>query len=138
MAKCTNKTFLMMASGSGSAFEKLIDVTEVPDLGGPSEKLDATTLSDDSKRYINGIKDSSELEFKANYEKTDYEKLLALKDTVKKFRVYFGENGEDGVWEWEGKLEVYPNSTGVNAVREMTFSISDEGEEGLHYVESVS
>ena len=53
---------------------------------------------------------------------------------MKKCRLYFGEEGADGIWEWEGKLEVYPNSGGVNAVREMSFSISDEGTEGLHYV----
>lgn len=136
MAKCTNVTYIMMEGATTGTFEKLIDITEYPDLGGPAEKLDATTLSDKKKRYINGIEDSSELEFKAWYEKESYEKLLALKDTLKKFRVYFGEGGTDGIWEWEGKLELYPNSGGVNAVREMTFSISDEGEEALHYVTS--
>ena len=138
MAKCTNTTYLMVGDTSGSAFTKLVDITEYPDLGGPAEKLDSTTLSDKKKRYINGIEDSAELEFKALYEKADYKKLLDLKDTMKKFRLYFGEEGADGIWEWEGKLEVYPNSGGVNAVREMTFSISDEGDEALHYVESAS
>ena len=138
MAKCTNKTFLMVGDTSSSSFTKLVDITEYPDLGGDPEKLDATTLSDDKKRNILGLPDSLDMKFKALYEKADYKKLLALKDTMKKFRLYFGEDGVDGIWEWEGKLEVYPNSGGVGAVREMSFSISDEGAEGLHYVESAS
>ena len=52
MAKCTNKTFLMVGDTSGSTFTKLVDITEYPDLGGEPEKLDATTLSDDKKRCM--------------------------------------------------------------------------------------
>ena len=136
MAKCTNVTFLMHKGASDAAFSKLLDITQYPDLGGDTEKLDSTTLSDKKKRNINGIEDSAELTFSAWYEKDDYEKLLAIQDagTVDKYQLWFGEDGEDGIWEWEGIMAVHPSSGGVNAVREMSFSITDEGEQALHYV----
>ena len=137
MAKCTNKTFLMHKAKDAESFAKLIDITEYPDLGGAKEKLDATTLSDTKKRTINCIEDTADLEFKAWYEKADYEKLLAIQEagTLDTYQLWFGENGEDGVFEWEGIMAVYPTSGSSNNVREMSFSITDEGEEALHYVE---
>lgn len=136
MAKCTNKTFLMVKRANGSSFEKLVDITEYPDLGGPKEKLDVTTLSDTKKRTIDGIEDVNDLEFKAWYEKTDYEKLLGIQEdsTLDTYQIWFGEDGQDGIWEWQGKMAVYPNTGSSNAAREMTFSITDEGEEAMHYV----
>lgn len=136
MAKCTNKTFLMHKSKDADEFTKLIDITEYPDLGGEKEKIDVTTLSDTKKRTINGIEDTGDLQFKAWYEKTDYEKLLAIQEaeTVDTYQLWFGENGEDGIWEWSGIMAVYPNTGSSNNAREMTFSITDEGTEPLHYV----
>ena len=59
MAKCTNVTYLMHEKADApGTFEKLIDITEYPDLGGEKEKLDVTTLSDTKKRTINGIEDT--------------------------------------------------------------------------------
>ena len=72
MAKCTNVTYLMQKKDADTTFEKLIDITEYPDLGGEKEKLDVTTLSDTKKRTINGIEDTGDLAFKAWYEKADY------------------------------------------------------------------
>lgn len=140
MAKCTNVTFLMHKGQGEKAFKKLIDITEYPDLGGEKEKLDVTTLSDKKKRTINGIEDTGDLAFKAWYEKADYEKLLALQESgsVDAYQLWFGEDGKDGVWEWSGVMAVYPNSGSSNNAREMSFSITDEGEEALHYVKNPS
>lgn len=136
MAKCTNYTFLMVKRDGEDEFSKLIDITQYPDLGGSKEKIDVTTLSDKKKRTINGIEDTSDLEFSAWYEKADYEKLLAIEaaDKVDTYQLWFGDNGEDGIFEWQGKMAVYPTSGSSNAAREMSFSITDEGEEALHYV----
>lgn len=136
MAKCTNKTFIMHKGANEDDFTKLIDITEYPDLGGPKEKLDVTTLSDTKKRTIDGIEDVNDLEFKAWYEKADYEKLLAIQESgsLDTYQIWFGEDGQDGIWEWQGKMAVYPNTGSSNAAREMTFSITDESEEAMHYV----
>ncbi len=136
MAKCTHITYLMHKGASESAFSKLVDITQYPDLGGEKEKIDTTTLSDRKKRTINGVEESADLNFSAWYEKSDYEKLLAIQEagTIDDYQLWFGENGEDGIWEWSGKMAVYPSSGGTNAAREMSFSITDEGDEALHYV----
>lgn len=136
MAKCTHITYLMHKAAGDSNFSKLVDITEYPDLGGDTEKIDVTTLSDRKKRNINGIQDSADLEFKAWYEQADYENLLAIQTagTIDTYQLWFGENGEDGVWEWSGIMNVFPGGGGTNAAREMSFSITDEGEEALHYV----
>lgn len=52
---------------SGS-FVELPDLQEIPELGGTVEKVEVTTLSDASKRYINGIKDYGDLAFKFLYD----------------------------------------------------------------------
>jgi hypothetical protein len=40
------------------------------------------------------------------------------------FAVYFGEEGEDGKFEFNGMLSVYVNGGGVNEVVDMTISIA--------------
>lgn len=137
MAKCTNVTYLMHEKADApGTFEKLIDITEYPDLGGEKEKLDVTTLSDKKKRTINGIEDTGDLNFKAWYELADYKKLLTIQESgkVETYQIWFGEEGVDGKWEWSGVMAVYPNSGASNNAREMSFSITDEGEEALHFV----
>ena len=44
------------------------DLQEVPDVGGPADKVDVTTLADGNYRYINGIKDFGDLAFKFLYD----------------------------------------------------------------------
>lgn len=134
MAKLTSYTYLMVDRGSG--YEKLVDITQYPDLGGDTNKIDVTTLSDKKKRTINGIEDSSDLTFSAWYELDAYEEILELEesDTVYSWQLWFGEDGDDGIFEWEGKIHVYPTSGDVDNARGMDFSISDEGEEPMHLV----
>lgn len=129
MAKCTNVTFLMHKASGETDFKKLIDITEYPDLGGATEKLDSTTLSHKKKQSINGVEESADLEFKAWYELADYKKLYDIEqaDTLDTYQLWFGDKGEDGIWEWQGKMHVYPVGGSSNAVREMSFSITDEG-----------
>ncbi len=50
MAISTYKIFLMQKNTS--AWEKLLDITEFPDLGGAPEMLETTTLSDKMQTYI--------------------------------------------------------------------------------------
>ncbi len=91
MAKCANVTYLMHEKADApGTFEKLIDITEYPDLGGEKEKLDVTTLSDTKKRTINGIEDTGDLAFKAWYEKADYKKLLDLRKQEKLINSSYG------------------------------------------------
>ena len=127
MAISTYKIYLMKgtkASGSTITYEKLIDIKDFPDLGGAPEMLETTTLSDGMQTYIEGIASADALEFTANYSKTDYATLTALKGTQTPYAVYFGEDGEDGKFAFEGYLSVRVNGGGVNEVVGMTISIA--------------
>lgn len=73
---------------------ELKDLLSTPDLGiGDPEKVEVTTLADDTRRYINGLKDIGDsLEFEFNYvagEGESYAKLAEAQDAkeVKKFKV---------------------------------------------------
>ena len=73
---------------------ELKDLLSTPDLGiGDPEKVEVTTLADDTRRYINGLKDVGDsLEFEFNYvagPEESYAKLQAAQDgkEVHKFKV---------------------------------------------------
>ena len=132
MAISTYKAFLMKKNGE-SAFEKVIDIKEFPDLGGAPEMLETTTLSDAMQTYIPGIQSLDSLEFTANYTKKDYETLKALEGQTNTYAVWFGgtqsgntltPNGENGKFKFDGALSVYVNGAGVNEVVEMTITIA--------------
>ena len=132
MAISTYKIFLMM-KGSGSTYEKLVDIKDFPDLGGAPEMLETTTLSDKMQTYIPGIQSLDALEFTANYTKTDFTTLKALEGQEKEFAVWFGASesgstltpdGSDGKFEFKGQLSVFPVGGGVNEVVDMTITIA--------------
>lgn len=132
MAISTYKIFLMMKGDS--AYEKLIDIKDFPDLGGAPEMLETTTLSDKMQTYIPGIQSLDALAFTANYTKDDFTKLKALEGQEKEFAVWFGgtesidgtltPDGSDGKFEFKGQLSAFPVGGGVNEVVDMTVTIA--------------
>lgn len=125
MARSTYGVYLMKGTDSGSSatYTKLVDIKDFPDLGGAPEMLETTTLSDAMQTYINGIQSADALEFTANYDKAKYTELAALTDKTP-YAVYFGEDGGDGKFTFEGYLSVRVNGGGVNEVVGMTISIA--------------
>lgn len=132
MASSTYKTFLMK-KGTGTTYEKLVDIKDFPDLGGSPEMLETTTLSDGMQTYVEGIQSSDALEFTINYDLATYETLLALKGTETDFAVWFGGSESDGVvtptgdegkFAFKGYLSVRVTGKGVNEVKEATISIA--------------
>lgn len=125
MAISTYKVFLMHKGASESAYTKLIDIKEFPDLGGDPEMLETTTLSDKMQTYIAGIQSLDGLSFTANYDLTNFKALKALEGKNEKYAVWFGgtENagtltptGSDGKFSFDGQLTAYPTGGGVNEV----------------------
>lgn len=55
-------------ANGGSSYTDIANLTEVPEIGGSPEKVDVTTLADGAKRYIPGIKDYGDLDFKFLYD----------------------------------------------------------------------
>lgn len=122
MARSTYGIFLMHKTGD--AYAKLIDIKDFPDLGGAPEMLETTTLSDAMQTYIEGIQSSDALEFTANYTKEDYTALKELKGKKESYAVYFGDEGVDGKFEFDGYLSARVKGGGVNEVVGMTISIA--------------
>ncbi len=131
MAISTYKIFLMQKNST--AWEKLIDIKEFPDLGGAPEMLETTTLSDKMQTYIPGIQSLDALEFSANYTLDDFKKLQALEGEEKEYAVWFGgkeagdtltPTGEAGKFKFKGQLSVFPVGGGVNEVVGMTITIA--------------
>lgn len=128
------KTYLMYKATSGAtSYEKLVDIKEMPDLGSAPNTLDATTLSDPQKVYVNDIYDPGALEFSANYDKDDYDKLKALEGKRLQYAIWMGaENssgdyvptGSEGKFEFEGELAVWVKGASVSAIRDMGISIA--------------
>ena len=119
----------LMHKGTGSTYTKLVDIKDFPDLGGAPEMLETTTLSDSMQTYIEGIQSSDALEFTANYSKTDYDKLVALKGKSEAFAVFFNEDTSNGSkFYFNGYLSVRVNGGGVNEVVGMTISITPSTE----------
>lgn len=134
MAISSYKAFLMQKTGTDTAtYTKLIDIKDFPDLGGAPEMLETTTLSDEMQTYIPGIQSLDALEFTANYDKTDYDKLKKLEGVTNTYAVWFGgtksgttltPDGSNGKWEFTGELSVYVKGAGTNEVVEMAISIA--------------
>lgn len=131
MAISTYKIFLMQKNAS--AWEKVVDIKEFPDLGGTPEMLETTTLSDKMQTYIPGIQSLDALEFTSNYTLEEYKKLKALEGTDKEYAVWFGgtesgdtvtPTGSDGKFKFNGQLSVFPVGGGVNEVVDMTITIA--------------
>ena len=137
-ASTTIHTYLGYATGtdeinSSTAFTKLVSIKDFPDLGGAPDQVEITDLDDDVQKFLLGVQSMSALEFTANYVPANYDKLTGTGSgnttnhtdgTIRKYCVAFGENGEYGVFSWEGQLSVWVVGGGVNAAREMRISIS--------------
>lgn len=71
MAYSANQTKMFYKTTDDDNFIEIPYLMEVPELGGSPEKIDVTTLSDTSKKYIPGIKDYGDLVFKFLYDNSD-------------------------------------------------------------------
>lgn len=131
MATSSYKTFLMHKVSS--AYEKLVDIKDFPDLGGAPEMLETTTLSDNMQTYIEGIQSQDALEFTINYDLATYEKIVAMKGKETEFSVWFGgtesageltPTGDEGKFNFKGYISIRVTGKGVNEVKEATLSIA--------------
>ena len=133
MATSTYMTFLMHKK-SDNEYEKLVDITEFPDLGSDPEMLETTTLSDKMQTFILGIQSNSGLSFSANYDHTDYLALKELAGKTEGYAVWFGgtedtngkvtPSGEDGKFSFNGQLSAHVTGGSANEVRGMAITIA--------------
>ena len=127
----TYQTYLMYRTTTSGSYSKLIDITSFPDLIPPKERIDITTLSDYMRKYINGIGDTAEQTYGANYTPANYTAVSALEGHQYDYALWFGASGEQGSetpdghlakFEWTGDISAGVNGGGVNEAVGMTIT----------------
>lgn len=125
----TYQTYLMYRTTTTGTYNKLIDITSFPDLIPPNDRIDITSLSDYMRVYIQGIGDTSEFEFGANYTPENYSKVHALEGNFYDYAVWFGASGTSGnevpdghygTFKWTGDISAGISGGGVNEAVKMT------------------
>ena len=118
MALSTYNTTLKY--GETTADTEII-IKDFPSLLGKRSSLETTTLKDDAQTFIPGIRQQEEsFDFTANYDKTVPAAINALTD-VQKCELEFSDGSK---YAWDGYLSASVNEGAVDAVLEMTISIS--------------
>lgn len=114
-----------ITTGGSTSYTKLVDIKDFPDLGATPQTIETTTLSDKAQTFIKGIDTSATLEFTANYDKAVYNTLLGMAEVEEPqpYAVFFGEDGTNGKFGWEGQLSVWVVGGGANGIVEMKIGI---------------
>lgn len=109
--------------------KEIAGLTDIPDMGAAPEKLDVTTLADEYRQYINGVKDFGDLEFTFIYEsgaEGNYAQLAAMEGAgVKECIVTFPDKS---TFTFEGDISVRIVGVGVNAVITFVMSVALQSE----------
>ena len=120
----TTNTILKFSDTQDGTFEKLLDITNYPDLGSTPAKLDSTDLTATKfKTSILGLQEVPDLAFEANYNFEAYKTIVGMEGEEYYFRLEF-DDGKDGVFQWKGDISIYANGGGVDEVRKMTVTLS--------------
>lgn len=127
----TYQTYLMYRTTTSGTFSKVIDITSFPDLIPPKDRIDITSLSDYMRVYIQGIGDTSEFQFGANYTPDNYATIVALEGKQYEYAVWFGASGNagsevpdghNGKFSWTGEISAGVSGGGVNEAVGMTIN----------------
>ena len=96
-------------------------IKDFPSLLGKRSSLETTSLSDDAQTFIAGIRQQSEsFDFVANYDPTVYNTLNGLKGDQSWSLTFSDGSG----YTWKGGVSVSVNEGAVDAVLEMTISVT--------------
>lgn len=133
-ATTSYQSYLMKGTESSGTvtYTKLVDVKDIPALGGAPERVETTTLTEPMRTYVAGIQDTEDIQFTANYNPTDYATLVALANAENYYAVWFDDGtatydtptGNNGKFSFQGQLSVYVDAMDVNAVRDMIITIT--------------
>ena len=109
----------------GGSLVELTNLQEIPDLGGETEAIEITTLSDGAHMYTDGLKNYGDsLAFKFLYEGAQFTSLNAL-EGVSEWEVKLPD---DATCTFSGSSSVKLDGVGVNAALTYTLSIKPTSE----------
>jgi hypothetical protein len=118
MAVISKDIKLSYKTGEGS-FVALTNLQEIPDLGGDTESIEITVLSDGARTYTEGLKNYGEsIDFTFLYEKAQFNTLEAL-EGENEWQV---ELPDGATCTFTGTSSVKLNGVGVNEA--LTYALS--------------
>jgi hypothetical protein len=116
---------LSYKSGTGSDYTELTNLQEIPELGGDSEAVEITVLSDGAHMYMDGIKNYGDsLAFKFLYEKEQFTTLNGLAES-QDWKV---ELPDGATCSFGGSCSVKLDGVGVNTALTYTLAIKPNTE----------
>ena len=120
MAVISKGITLSYKVGEAQEYTNLTNLQEIPELGGPSEALEITTLADAAHMYTDGILNYGDsLSFKFLYDNTQFETLQGLTG-VNSWKVSLPDAT---TCAFTGTSSVKLDGVGVNAVLTYTLAI---------------
>ena len=114
-------TFGVSLKYGAASPETEVVIKDFPSLLGKRSSLETTSLSDDAQTFIAGIRQQAEsFDFVANYDATVYSALNNLNGSQKWSLTFSDGSG----YTWDGTVSVSVNEGAVDAVLEMTISVT--------------
>lgn len=109
-----------LAYGTSTPQTEIV-IKSFPSIMGKRSALETTTLSDDAQTFIPGIMQQEEsFDFTANYDATVYNTINGL-TSIQKCSLTFPDGSK---YTWDGYISASVNEGDVDAVIEMTISIT--------------
>lgn len=106
-------------------YVELLDVLEIPDLGGEVEAIEITNLSSTAHEYTDGLKNyGNSIAFKFNYVGAQFDTLNAL-EGVQEWKVTLPDGA---ACEFSGSCSVKLDGFGIGAAITYTLSIKPNSE----------
>ena len=124
MAKKHNSIGIKLSVGD---YANVSGLTDIPDMGATPEKLDVTTLADEVRHYIAGVKDFGDLEFNFIYESGadgNYAKLAEIEAEKAQDVACTVEFPDGSKFSFTGEISLKIVGVGVNAVITFTMGVS--------------
>lgn len=126
-----SKGIKLSYKSTGEQYVDLTNLQEIPELGGDTESIEITVLSDAAHKYTNGIKNYGDsLAFKFLYDPTQFMTLNGLKGSIGwKVSLPDGEDGAiDTTCAFSGSCSVKLDGVGVNSALTYTLSIKPDSD----------
>jgi len=119
------------AAAAIGPFVDIPGLLEIPAMGGKPSKIDVTTLADGVKKFIHGVKDLGDLQFKFLYDNSaadsNYRVLKGLEDAGT--NEYFQVELPDGsTFTFQGYVSTELDSTQVDKAINFTASLALQSE----------
>lgn len=126
-------TILSVSETATGVFKQLYGMNSTPDMGGDTDSVEITNLSDGSKRYIDGLKDPGDMEFgfyvnTKDESQTDVDKAYDAYKTLREYqnagkKVYYKLVYPDGYgFAWRGSVSVKRGGAEVGSALSFTLT----------------